>query len=67
MNPSVTQVEAIDNHRLQLQFENGEYKLFDVTPFLDKGIFIELKNEEYFKKGSHRIWVYRVAKRARLQ
>jgi hypothetical protein len=50
MNPSVTDVAAIDNYKLQLQFENGETKIFDVSPFLNKGIFTELKNEQYFKQ-----------------
>ena len=50
MNPSVKHVEAIDCHKLKLQFENGEQKIFDVTPYLDKGIFVELKDENYFKQ-----------------
>ncbi len=50
MNPSVTRVEAMENYHLHLQFENGENKLFDVTPYLNKGIFVELKKEDYFKK-----------------
>jgi len=50
MNPSVKQVQAIENYRLQLHFENGEQKIFDVTPYLDKGIFVELKDENYFNR-----------------
>jgi len=50
MNPSVKHVEAKDNYRLQLQFENGELKMFDVSPYLDKGIFAELKDQNYFKQ-----------------
>ena len=50
MNPSVTKVDALDNFKLQLQFENGEIKVFDVTPYLDKGIFTELKDHSYFKR-----------------
>ena len=50
MNPSVTKVDALDNFKLQLQFENGEVKVFDVTPYLDKGIFTELKDQSYFKR-----------------
>jgi len=49
MNPSVINVEAVENFKLRLKFENGECKIFDVSPFLDKGIFTELKNEDYFK------------------
>ena len=50
MNPSVKHVEAIENYKLQLQFENGEQKIFDVAPYLDKGIFVELKDKSYFKQ-----------------
>ncbi len=38
------------NYRLKIMFENDEIKEFDATPFLDKGIFNELKNENYFKQ-----------------
>jgi hypothetical protein len=49
MNPSVKSVLPLPQHRLQIEFENGEQKLFDVTPYLEKGIFTELKDEAYFK------------------
>jgi hypothetical protein len=49
MNPSVTDVSAIGNYILQVKFENGELKLFDVFLYLDKGIFTELKNGNHFK------------------
>ncbi|MEG2058118.1 MAG: DUF2442 domain-containing protein, partial [Romboutsia sp.] len=29
-------------------FENNEVKIFDMNPYLDKGIFQELKNENIF-------------------
>ena len=50
MNPPVKLVEPLENHRLRVQFENGEVKEFDVAPFLDKGIFKELRNEQYFRQ-----------------
>ncbi len=50
MNPSVKSVEAISDYRLRLDFENGESKLFDVSPYLEKGIFVELKDENYFNQ-----------------
>lgn len=50
MNPDVKSVKAIENHILIIEFSNNELKAFDVTPFLEKGIFIELKNETYFKQ-----------------
>lgn len=50
MNPEVTQVEPMPNYRLKIWFENNETREFDTTPFLDKGIFKELRNESYFKQ-----------------
>ena len=50
MNPVVTAVEPKKNYKLSITFENGEKRIFDVTPFLDKGIFSELKNIDYFQK-----------------
>jgi len=50
MNPQVRHVEPMPNYRLKIMFENDEIKEFDATPFLDKGIFNELKNENYFKQ-----------------
>ncbi|MDQ7016492.1 MAG: DUF2442 domain-containing protein [Gammaproteobacteria bacterium] len=50
MNPTVVSVKAKNNYKLVVTFDNGEKRLFDVTPFLDKGIFSELKNIDYFQK-----------------
>ena len=50
MNPEVKLAEPMPNHRLKIQFVNDETKEFDVTPYLDKGIFSELKDECYFNQ-----------------
>ena len=52
MNPRVVAVEAKTDHILKLSFENNEVKMFDVSPFLDKGIFKELKDFNYFKQAT---------------
>jgi len=52
MNPRVIAVEATNNHFLKLSFDNDETKLFDTSPFLDKGIFKELQDYNYFKQVS---------------
>jgi hypothetical protein len=38
-----------DNYLLLLIFENGEKRLFDLKPYLDFGIFRELKDLSLFK------------------
>ncbi len=50
MGPQVKQIEPMPNYRLKVRFENDEAKEFDATPLLDKGIFRELKDENYFKQ-----------------
>ena len=50
MNPKVVSVEADSQYRLKLVFENDETRVFDVTPFLDKGVFNELKDNNYFRQ-----------------
>ena len=50
MNPAVVTVKPENDYKLAITFDNGEKRLFDVTPFLDKGVFAELKNINYFKK-----------------
>jgi len=52
MNPRVITVEATNNHFLKLSFDNDEIKLFDASPFLEKGIFKELQDYNYFKQVS---------------
>jgi hypothetical protein len=49
MNPEVKSVEPLENYKLKLYFANGDLKIFDVAPYLDKGIFKELKDSSYFK------------------
>jgi hypothetical protein len=45
---AVKEVKPIENYKLILTFENKEVKIFDMSPYLDKGIFKELKNKNIF-------------------
>jgi hypothetical protein len=45
----ITAVKALDDYQLELSFDNGETRLFDVRPYLDRGIFKELKDVSYFR------------------
>ena len=49
MNPRVKEVVTLPNYLLNITFNNGENKVFDMKPYLNEGIFLELKNEEIFK------------------
>ena len=46
---AVIQVTPLENYKLGLKFKNGEEKVFDMMPYLETGIFKELKNETIFK------------------
>lgn len=37
-----------DDYRIQVRFDNGEVKICDLAPFLDKGDFCELKEKSMF-------------------
>jgi hypothetical protein len=48
MNPTVIDVKPQQDYTLHLWFKNGEEGIFDVKPYLDKGIFRELKDLSLF-------------------
>jgi len=48
MNPRVRAVQPNPDYTLTLTFANGEVKVFDVKPYLDKGIFRELRDKSLF-------------------
>lgn len=45
---SVKEVKPLEGYRLLLTFENDEERIFDMKPFLEKGIFKELKDKSLF-------------------
>lgn len=44
----IDSVKAIDNYRIQVSFDNGVEKLCDISPFLEKGDFRELRDKKMF-------------------
>jgi hypothetical protein len=46
----VTTARANDDFTLDLEFGDGVIRRFDAKPYLDKGIFVDLKDLAYFKK-----------------
>ncbi len=48
MNPRVRKVHPKDDYTLSIVFENDEERIFDVKPYLDKGIFRQLKDRRIF-------------------
>ena len=52
LNPRVKSVIPKENFTLELKFENGELKQFDMKTYLERGIFRELKNPKLFKTAT---------------
>lgn len=41
----------MDSHKLELTFTNGEVGIYDCTPLLDFGVFMELRDVNYFNRA----------------
>jgi hypothetical protein len=50
MNPCVVSVQPTGDYKLIVSFDNSDTKLFDVEPYLNKAIFQELKDINYFNR-----------------
>jgi hypothetical protein len=44
----VISVKAIENHKLWVSLSNDKKGIFDVSPYLDEGVFRELRDPKYF-------------------
>ena len=51
MYRGVKSVQALEGHRLLIEFDNGELRCFDVTPLLSLGRFRELSSPPEFMKA----------------
>jgi hypothetical protein len=49
VNPYVKEVRALADHRLELLFENGEVRVFDVAAYLGRGVFAHLRDPGVFR------------------
>lgn len=48
----VVRVEAKPDYTLLLEFENGEKRVFDMAPLMDKKPFVQLKGSPLFARAS---------------
>lgn len=46
----IINVEVLENYELLLTFDNDVKKIKDMKPYLDKGVFIRLKDKDVFNK-----------------
>ena len=49
MNPVVRSLQPSVDYLLILTFENGEKRIFDLKPYLNKPVFASLRNTSLFK------------------
>ncbi len=45
----VISVDPAEDYKLRVEFSNGRKGVFDVSPYIDKGDFVELKDLAYFR------------------
>lgn len=52
MHWDVKAVRPLTGHRIYVELEDGRKGIFDLTPYLDHGVFSELKDTAYFNRVS---------------
>ena len=48
MTPYVKNLTPLPDYRLLLNFENGENRIFDARPYLERGVFQHIKHPSLF-------------------
>lgn len=46
----VKTVKPLPNYRIYVEIEDGRKGIFDLKPYLDRGVFRELRNVHYFNQ-----------------
>ena len=49
LQPKIIKVKPLSEYKLFLEYETGEQKIFDVTPYISGDWFGKLKDFEFFK------------------
>ncbi len=50
MNWDATFVKPLSGYRIYVEMKNGRKGIFDLTPYLDRGVLRELRNIHYFNQ-----------------
>lgn len=51
MTPDLIDFEILSDYRIKVTLSNGKNGIFDVKPYLDNGIFTDLKDYRYFNRA----------------
>ncbi|MGX9727735.1 MAG: DUF2442 domain-containing protein [Candidatus Electronema sp. VV] len=52
----VSKVTASNDYTLSVELSDGRSGTFDVKPYLEKGVFTQLKDQKYFKQFCGIVW-----------
>lgn len=50
MTPKAIDVKPLKNYELEIKFNNGETKIFDIKPYFKFAVFNQLKEKKKFEK-----------------
>jgi len=50
MSPRAKKAKALDGFKIEVEFANGEVRIFDVAPLLNFPVYQPLKTRSYFEK-----------------
>lgn len=45
----IKDVQALEDYKILVTFDNGEKRIKDMKPYLEKGVFRKIKDEKIFK------------------
>ncbi len=45
----IKEVKPLEDYKILVIFDNGEKRVKDMKPYLEKGVFKKLKDKEFFK------------------
>jgi hypothetical protein len=51
MIPDVIAFQILPDYKIRVTLSNGKEGVFDVTPYLNRGVFKELKDYNYFSRA----------------
>ena len=51
MSPLVRRACPVADFALEVEFDTGEQRLFDVTPYLHRGVFVRLQDRSVFRSA----------------
>lgn len=49
LRPTAQKVRAIEDYKLEIQFDNGEIRIFDVKPYIKGSWYGKLEDKTYFE------------------